>query len=238
MFDKFPNINGGIVILSGGMDSTTTLRLAIEKYSRNDVIALTFQYGQKQKIEVEMARKTCEFLDVDHRVIDIGFLGNINKGFSSNTDNNIETPTAKEVEGLTNPSTYVSNRNMILLSIAASLAEVQGLQGIFTGFQRGDSYGYYDCTRKFVDKFNSLLDENPNFKIKVYAPFVDCHKSEEIQAILDLDGNVDLYKNTITCYNPQGSLACGICPSCDARLTAFRLLNLDDPASYIYDNTI
>ena len=224
-------MNKALVVLSGGLDSTTSLRLALEEY--DEVEAISFDYKQKQRIELELAAKTCERLNVKHKIIDISFLNDINKGFSANTDSDIEMPTINDVLGEPQPVTYVANRNMILMSIAASYAETRKINTIICGFQSNDTYGYWDTTPIFVEKLNSVLDENRTHKIKIIAPFAYLSKDDKLKAVLELDGNLDLYKTTITCYDPdEQGRSCGTCPSCSERLSAFKKIQIEDPIEY------
>lgn len=224
-------MNKALVVLSGGLDSTTSLRLALEEY--DEVEAISFDYKQKQRIELELAAKTCERLKVKHKIIDISFLNDINKGFSANTDSSIDMPTIHDVLGEPQPVTYVANRNMILMSIAASYAETRKINTIICGFQSNDTYGYWDTTPIFVEKLNSVLDENRTHKIKIIAPFANLSKYDELKAVLELDGNLDLYKTTITCYDPdEQGRSCGTCPSCSERLSAFKKIQIEDPIEY------
>lgn len=228
-----PPAKGVVVLLSGGLDSTTSLHLATKHYGKEKVKALSFFYGQKQKHELEMAKKTCESLGVEHKVIDISFLGVINEGFSANTTKAMAMPGIKEVLGDPQPKTYVANRNMILMSIAAAFAETKGFDVILCGLQSNDLYNYHDTTEQWLDKLNSLLAENRKICISVIAPFVALNKRDEILAIKEMYGNVDVFKNTLTCYAPdENGKSCGVCPSCSERLAAFKELNLTDPVEY------
>lgn len=224
-------MNKALVVLSGGLDSTSALRLSLEQF--DEVEAISFDYKQKQRIELELASQTCKRLNVKHKIIDISFLNDINRGFSANTDSDIEMPTIHDVLGEPQPVTYVANRNMILMSIAASYAETQKINTIICGFQGTDTYGYHDTTPTFVKKLNSVLAENRTHKITITAPFVEMSKYDELKAVLELDGNLDLFKTTITCYNPddQGR-SCGTCPSCSERLSAFKKIGFVDPIEY------
>lgn len=222
-----------LVVLSGGLDSTTSLRLAIEDY---DVVeAISFFYNQKQSIELELAKKTCETLGVNHKIVDISFLGDIAKATSTNiAGSDVNMPTIHDVLGDPQPVTYVPNRNMIMLSIAASYAETKGIKYVICGFQSNDTYGYHDTTISFLDKINAVLGENRTHKIKVLAPFVALTKYYEIKTVYEMDGNVDLFKNTITCYDPnEKGESCGVCPSCAERLKAFADMGLTDPIAYV-----
>lgn len=225
--------NGAVVVLSGGMDSTIALRLCIEKYGVDKVKALTFFYGQKQQIEIQKARTSAESLGVTHKIFDLSVLGMIGQGFSANLDPSIVMPTIKDVLGDPRPKTYVPNRNMILMSVAAAFAEVESVDRIVMGLQIHDEYGYHDTTARFVEKINSVLNENRIIKIKVVAPFADLSKYDEIKVLQQLDGNVDILKNTLTCYNPYSNGdSCGICPSCSERIANFAKAGIIDPIKY------
>ena len=234
--------SGALVVLSGGLDSTTALRLAVEKYGAAKVSAVSFFYGQKQVYELELAAASCERLGVKHTEIDASFLYDINIGFSANVDADISMPTLEDVLGDPKPPTYVANRNMIMFSIAAAVAETQRRDLILCGLQSNDTYGYHDTTPVWVEKMNSVLSENRDIKIKIIAPFNDLNKREEIEAVQHLDGNLDLFSTTLTCYNPKGPAlddpdrswySCGVCPSCRERLAAFAKLGLKDPVRYL-----
>lgn len=221
-----------VMILSGGMDSTIAMRLAVERYGAENVSALTFDYGQKQKIEIERAKESTTILGVTHKVIDASFLYNISLGFSANVDTAIAMPTIKDVLADPRPKTYVPNRNMILLSIAAAYAETVSADAIFCGLQATDEYSYHDTTQRFIDKINSTLDENRIIKIKVYAPFASLSKKDELELLQEL-GDMDILKHTITCYNPNDKHeSCGKCPSCAERIRAFMAVGLQDPVPY------
>ena len=223
-----------LVVLSGGLDSTAALRLSQEQY--DEVEAISFDYKQKQRVELELAAKSCARLGVKHQVLDISFLNDINKGFSANTDSDMEMPTIEDVLGEPQPVTYVANRNMILMAIAASYAETRGIERIICGFQVNDTYGYHDTSPIFVQKLNDVLDENRTHKIKIIAPFVSMSKLDELKAVMELDGNLDLFATTITCYNPdKEGKSCGVCPSCSERLNAFKQIGVKDPIAYVQE---
>lgn len=228
-----PNVKGCVVILSGGMDSTIAMRLAVEKYGKENVSALTFYYGQKQRREIEMARMSTNLLGVKHRVVDASFLGDISKGFSANVDTDMAMPTIKDVLGDPRPKTYVPNRNMILMSIAAAFAETQNVDTVVCGLQVHDEYSYWDTTQRWVDKVNDLLSENRNVKIKLVAPFSILSKKQELNILRELDGNLNLTLYTLTCYNPNPQHeSCGNCPSCSERIKNFAEVGEKDMIMY------
>jgi 7-cyano-7-deazaguanine synthase len=230
--NTLPTAKKVVMILSGGMDSTIALRIAVEKYGAENISALTFDYGQKQKIEIERAKQSTKYLGVTHQVVDASFLHKISLGFSANVDTDIEMPTIKDVLGDPRPKTYVPNRNMILLSIAAAYAETVDAEAIFCGLQATDEYSYHDTTQRFIDKVNSTLDENRILKIKVYAPFAGLSKRDELKLLQELN-DMELLKYTLTCYNPNDKHeSCGKCPSCAERINAFKSNGLIDPIPY------
>ena len=234
--ELLPDTKGCVVILSGGLDSTITMRLAVEKYGAENVAALTYDYGQKQRREIEMAKISTNMLRVRHKVVDASFLGDISKGFSANVDTDIAMPTIQDVLGDPRPKTYVPNRNMILMSIAAAYAEVNNVDTILCGLQVHDEYGYHDTTQRWVDKVNDVLSENRIIKIKVTAPFSKLSKLEELRILHELDRDVNLAMFTLTCYNPDTEhRSCGICPSCSERIANFIKFGNRDPVQYSTD---
>lgn len=238
--ELLPETKKVLVILSGGMDSTIALRLCVEKYKAPNVYALSFLYGQKQGAEVGYAALTCRNLGVKHQLLDLSILGKISQGFSANIDHSIPMPTIKEVLGAPRPKTYVPNRNMILMSLAAAYAETENIDTIVMGLQIHDEYGYHDTTERFVKKVNDVLSENRIIKINIIAPFSRMSKYDELLALKKLDGNFNLLKNTLTCYNPitrygSAPLSCGECPSCSERINAFMKIGEKDPVEYKID---
>lgn len=237
-----PDGNGAIVILSGGLDSTIALRLAHRKYGEWKTVALSFNYNQKQNIELEYARKSTRALRVEHEIVDLSFLGEFSKGFSANVDPDIDMPTVKEIIGHPQPKTYVPNRNMIMLSIACSLAEVRSLDYVICGLQVHDLYSYWDTSLAFVDKMNDVISENRLHKTRIIAPFATLTKYDELKILQEMDGNIDFAEKTWTCYNPQNIAnkyedypvwaACAKCPSCAERIQNFGRLKIEDPLPY------
>jgi 7-cyano-7-deazaguanine synthase len=233
---EFPEASKAVVVLSGGMDSAIAARLAAEKLGKENVHSLSFFYGQKQSIELEYAKINSEKLGLkSHTVIDISFLGDIVRDVTANIVGGKEMPTIKDVLADPQPVTYIPNRNAILFMIAASYAEANDLDLIVTGLQAQDQYAFFDTTPAFVDAINNVLAQNRQKKIRVYAPFVDKNKAQEIALLQELDGNVDLLKTTITCYNPTEDVSCGKCPSCAERIANFKKVGLIDPIKYAID---
>lgn len=234
--NKLPDTKKVIVILSGGMDSTIAMRLCCLRYGMNNVYALSFYYGQKQQAELAHAAASAKLLGVKHKIFNLGVLGEISEGFSANTSKDVAMPTIDDVLGDPRPKTYVPNRNMIMMSVAAAFAEVEGIDTIIMGLQIHDEYGYHDTTARFVSKINDVLSENRIIKIKVVAPFAELSKLDEIRILKELDGHVGLLGLTLTCYNPNSNNeSCGVCPSCSERIANFIKAGEKDPIKYQID---
>lgn len=232
MLDLLPE-GGAVVVLSGGMDSTIAMRLCVEKYGKDNVRALTFDYGQKQNAEIARARSSTALLKVEHKVLDLYVLGDIAMGYSANVDKNIAMPTIKDILGDPAPKTEVPNRNMVMLSLAAAYAQTRKIKNIITGLQVHDEYSYWDTTQRFVDAMNTVLAQNRITQVKILAPFSHLSKQQEIKILKDLDGNLDLLQHTLTCYNPnERDESCGNCPSCSERINAFMVNGTIDPVPY------
>lgn len=225
-----------VVVISGGMDSTIALIRTIHEHGKENVEAISFYYGQKQKVELEMAQLTCKNQGVKHTVLDVSFMGAYLANKSANIEgSSIATPTADEVVHNSQPVTYVPNRNMMLISISASYAESIGADEIIMGFQSQDTYGYWDCTEEFVTAINNTLSLNRQNSVKLTTPFVGVSKVDELEQFIKLVGEDEalaILSNTLTCYNPENSVSCGICPSCVDRLHAFEANGLIDSIKY------
>ncbi len=221
-----------LVVLSGGLDSSVATMMLVDQYGKDNVKAVTFDYNQKQRIEIFKARELCNALGVEHTVLDLSILGEIARPLSANIEGtDIDMPNIKEVLGDPQPVTYVPFRNMILLSLALSQAEVQKCNKVYTGLQVHDEYGYWDTTQKFVDSMNAVASQNRHNTIEIVAPFSQMSKADEIKIAIDL-GQFDLLKHTMTCYEPLASVSCGKCPSCAERIMNFMKVGRQDPIPY------
>lgn len=217
-----------VVLVSGGLDSATVLALAVASGARCH--ALTFDYGQRHRVELEAARCVAQRLGVDrHRVVklDIGWMGG-----SALTDTAIAVPQAP---GTGIPVTYVPARNTIFLSIALGWAEVLEARDIYIGANAVDYSGYPDCRPEFIQTFENLANratragvEGRNFR--VHAPLMHLHKHEIIREGRRL--GVD-YSLTLSCYDPDAAgLACGRCDACRLRAQGFTEAGVPDPTRY------
>ena len=222
---------GAVVLLSGGVDSTVLLHHVARELRRAPVHALSFHYGQRHHRELDCARAQAVLAGVAaHHVVDISFLGPLLNGASALVRGG---PPVPDLAGLAEdqraqPPTYVPNRNMVLLSLAAAHAEAHGVREVFYGAQAQDEYGYWDCTREFLDRLNRVLALNRAAPVTVCAPFVTKPKAETVALGLRL--GVD-FAQTWSCYR-GGDAACGTCPTCVERLNAFKACGVTDPLPY------
>jgi len=229
---NFPkSVSGVVSVLSGGLDSTILTYKLVELYGAKKVKALSFVYGQKQNQEIVLAGITCSKLGIQHKIIDISFLGEISSEMCANiASSDVEMPTITDVLGDPQPPTYVPFRNMILNSIAFSFAETQNCDFVATGLQIHDEYGYWDTSAAFVDSMNAVASNNRTHSVKLIAPFAELSKSDEI--LIGEKLGVP-FQDTLTCYNPNTKHeSCGVCPSCSERIQNFKNVNKVDPATY------
>ena len=217
-----------VVLLSGGVDSTVLLHHVVRELHCRPVHALSFAYGQRHRRELACARAQAQTVGVTaHEVIDLGFLGPLLRSGSALIEGGAAVPNLAELteEALRQPPTYVPNRNMLLLSLAAAYAEANGLYDLFYGAQAQDEYGYWDCTAEFLQRINDTLALNRARPVRVHAPFIDKPKAYTVGLGLRL--GVD-FGQTWSCY-AGGEVACGVCPTCVERVNAFHSQGALDP---------
>ncbi len=217
-----------VVLLSGGLDSSTVLAIALEM--GYEVHALSFDYGQRHSRELESAKKIAKYFNVPHKIIKID-LRQI--GGSALTDN-IEVPerNMEEIEKEI-PITYVPARNTILLSLALGYAEVIDADAIFYGANAIDYSGYPDCRPEYVEAFERMANLGTKRgvegkPIKIIAPIIHMTKAEIIKKGMELGVPYEL---TWSCYK-GGEKACGKCDSCLLRLKGFMEAGYEDPLEY------
>lgn len=209
-----------VVILSGGMDSTTLAYDLVNK--KYEVFALSFDYGQKHRKELVKAMVTATNLGIRHEVIDLSYLSKFLK--SSLTDSTQQVPEGHYADD-NMKSTVVPNRNMIMLSIAIGYAITVGADTVAYGAHAGDHAIYPDCRPQFVWEMQKVADICHFTPVKLYAPYLSIHKGEI--AILGKMLKVP-YENTWTCY-VGGEKPCGRCGSCVERAEAFAFAGMEDP---------
>ncbi|MGY5449723.1 7-cyano-7-deazaguanine synthase QueC [Agarivorans sp. MS3-6] len=212
-----------VVIYSGGMDSFTVLHKTLEQGLQP--FALSFNYGQRHIKELDYAKKVCNDLSLEHKIVDISSINQLLAGSSLTSDLDIPEGDYQE-ESM--KSTVVPNRNMILLSLAIAYAVSIGAKKVFYGAHSGDHAIYPDCRPEFVNKMNDVSLVANYDPVEVISPYLLQSKIEILQDGLRM--NLD-YAQTWTCYNGREQ-ACGKCGACQERLEAFQLNGLNDPLSY------
>ena len=215
-----------VVVLSGGLDSTTLLYDVLDRAScPSRVKAISFDYGQRHKIELEKAAETCKKLGVEHKIVDISGINSVIKG-SALTDD-IDVPEG-HYEDESMKVTVVPNRNAIMASIAIGYAVSLDFDRVALGVHAGDHAIYPDCRPVFI-KALSVLAEVSNYKpIDIYTPYINFSKSNIVARGINLEVDFSL---THTCYKGNDN-ACGKCGSCKERLEAFKENNIKDPIKY------
>jgi len=214
-----------VVILSGGLDSTTLLYEVRTLFKTPNVSAISFNYGQKHSKELSMATKTCKYLGIEHIIINIPELGAFST--SSLTSKSIPIPEGHyEEESM--KSTVVPNRNMVLISLAASYAISKKAQFLYYGAHSGDHVIYPDCRPQFVNAMGVALNICDWTPLVLDAPYLKLNKGDIVSKGLKLGVRYDW---TWTCYRGE-ELACGKCGSCIERLEAFEEAGCKDPVKY------
>jgi len=221
--------NKAVVLLSGGLDSATTL--AIARQAGYQCYALSFDYGQRHRCELDAATKIAASLGaVEHRCFQLDLA---QFGGSALTDATIAVPDTRSA-GI--PVTYVPARNTVFLSIALAWAEVLDAQAIFIGVNAVDYSGYPDCRPEYIQAYQHMarlatkagVEGKP---IHIHSPLIHLSKAMIIQRGADLGVN---YSLTISCYQPDGEgRACGVCEACQLRRDGFSRAGVADPTKYI-----
>lgn len=219
-----------VVLLSGGADSSVLLHFVAKRLGGNPLLAVSFDYGQRHRRELEAAAAQAKAAGAEHLVLELRFLGPLLSAGSALVSGGEAVPDLAVLseEELRQPPTYVPNRNMMLLSMAAACAEARGVSDIYYGAQAQDEYGYWDCTGEFLARLNALFSLNRKTPVRIHAPFVRWPKAETIRLGLEL--GVD-FAQTWSCYR-GGDTACGTCPTCVERLKAFETEGARDPLIY------
>ena len=222
-----------VVLSSGGIDSTTAM--AIAKAEGYEIYSLSFNYGQRHKIELEMAKKAAEYFDAKkHIIIDI----DLRKFGGSALTADIDVPKDRLVEEMASgiPVTYVPARNTIFLSFALAWAEVLNADAIFIGVNALDYSGYPDCRPEYIKAFEEMANlatkagVEGKMKFKIKTPLINMTKAEIIKKGSEL--GID-YSFTWSCYDPQPDGAhCGRCDSCLLRKKGFKEAVVKDPTRY------
>ena len=219
--------NKALVLLSGGLDSSVVLSVCQEK--GYDIYAISFDYGQRHKVELEYAKFQATFFNcISHQVFKMEFYGG-----SALTDD-IKVPKNRDSHSMSKdiPVTYVPSRNIVFLSFASGYAECHDIDNIFIGVNAIDYSGYPDCRKNFIDNFEKLINKSTKkglegSKFKINTPLINLSKKDIIK--LGHKNGVD-FSMTSSCYSPKLKKNCGVCDSCLLRKQGFEEAGLRDPA--------
>ena len=219
--------NKALVLLSGGLDSSVVLSVCQEK--GYDIYAISFDYGQRHKVELEYAKFQATFFNcISHEVFKMEFYGG-----SALTDD-IKVPKNRDSHSISKdiPVTYVPSRNIVFLSFASGYAECHDIDNILLGVNAIDYSGYPDCRKNFIDNFEKLINKSTKkglegSKFKINTPLINLSKKDIIK--LGHKNGVD-FSMTSSCYSPKLKKNCGVCDSCLLRKQGFEEAGLRDPA--------
>jgi 7-cyano-7-deazaguanine synthase len=218
-----------VVLLSGGLDSATTL--AIARSEGFDCYCLSLDYGQRHRVELDAAANVARALQAkEHRIVQLGL---DTFGGSALTDTSIAVPVDGAQEGI--PVTYVPARNTIMLSLALAWAEVLGSRDIYVGVNAVDYSGYPDCRPEYIAAFEKMANLATKAgvegaRLTIHAPLINLSKAEIVRQGTDL--GID-YGTTVSCYQADSDgRACGVCDSCRLRREGFVAAGQTDPTRY------
>ena len=216
---------GHLVVLSGGLDSTVCMALALEE-SGVAPLALTFDYGQRHRVELDRAAGVAGHYRSEHLVVRLDTAA---WGGSALTDPAIDVPMTGSSSGI--PVTYVPARNSIFLAVALGVAEARNLDAVWIGVNAIDYSGYPDCRPEFIEAFRAVartgqrrgVEGNP---VELRSPLIDCTKEEIVRLGVECGAPLAL---TWSCYL-GGARPCGTCEACRLRAQGFEAAGVDDPA--------
>ena len=222
-----------IVLLSGGLDSTTVATMAVKEFSAENVVAATLFYGQKHSVELDAAKAVVEYLGIKKHYIR-SLPEDIFRGFGStlvDADKPNPEVTYEELMKQAGPSpTYVPFRNGNLLAVAAALALVEGCDLLFYGAHAEDArnFAYPDCTFEFNGAMANAIYVGTYYKVRMVVPLQWMTKTEVVKKAIEVGAPIHL---THSCYNGTRP-ACGKCPTCISRIEAFKAAGYRDPIPY------
>ena len=213
-----------LVVLSGGQDSTTCLYWAIERFGRANVDTVTFDYGQRHRIELGCAARVAEYAGVPNVVLPIDTFTAL--GGDALTDEAIEV--ARELDVVSGlPNTFVPGRNLVFLTFAAAYAWRRAVANIVTGVAQTDYSGYPDCREVTIASLQDTLRLGMEFDVTIHTPLMHLSKKDTVELSREL-GGLPAMALTHTCYNGERP-PCGECPACLLRASGFAEAGIEDP---------
>lgn len=217
---EFPGLptDPAIVVLSGGQDSMTCLRLALARHEK--VYAVSFLYGQKHRTELRQAALVADRHGVPHSIIDLSFFGAMVTSELTHDGGDMNAAHANKPKL---PASFVPNRNALFLTLAHACAQEQGARLIYTGVCQTDYSGYPDCRQEFISALEASLNIGYETDIKIITPMMNIDKAATFQMAADLECLEEIIEDSHTCYNGdrtarhEWGYGCGECPACEIR---------------------
>ena len=208
------NNNKAIVVFSGGQDSTTCLFWAIKRFK--EVIAITFDYGQRHALEIDVAKAICHEHGIQHHILDMSLLAQLSPNALTNHDIKVEHGEDGEL-----PSTFVPARNLLFMSFAGAVAYSKGAKHLITGVSEADFSGYPDCRDAFMKAMNVTLNLSMDRDFVIHTPLMWRDKSEVWELSDELNQLDYVREKTLTCYEGVIGDGCKKCPACELRLNGY-----------------
>ena len=213
-----------LVVLSGGQDSTTCLYWAIDRFGTENVETLTFDYGQRHRVELDCAVRVADVAGVPNTVLPIETFAAL--GGDALTDADVTVQSGVDAStGL--PNTFVPGRNLVFLTFAAAFAWRRGIANLVTGVAQTDYSGYPDCREGTITALQHALRLGMAFDVTIHTPLMHLSKKETVELARDL-GGLPAMAFTHTCYNGERP-PCGVCPACELRAKGFAEAGIEDP---------
>ncbi len=219
-----PSDEMALVVLSGGQDSTTCLYWAIDRFGTANVSTISFDYGQRHKIELECAARIAKHASVGNACLPINTFAAL--GGDALTDRHIAVDSQISAEsGL--PNTFVPGRNLVFLTFAAAYAYQRGIDHLVTGVAQTDYSGYPDCREETMRALQQALRAGMESTVSIHTPLMHFSKKETVELAVQL-GALPAMALTHTCYNGKRP-PCGKCPACELRAKGFAEAGIEDP---------
>ena len=213
-----------LIVLSGGQDSTTCLYWALDKFGSDAVEAITFDYGQRHRVELGCAARVAEFAGVPHTVMPIDTFAAL--GGNALTDQNIGVQKDADIE-TDLPNTFVPGRNIVFLTFAAAYAWQRNIEHLVTGVAQTDYSGYPDCRQETIEALQATIRLGMASNVVIHTPLMSLSKKETVLLARDL-GALEVMALTHTCYEGRRP-PCGECPACVLRARGFNEAGIEDP---------
>ena len=211
-----------LVILSGGQDSTTCLYWAKKRFDVKNIEAVTFDYGQRHKIEISCAQQIAESNDIPHHIIPINSFESLGQNSLTGNKSEFDDGQYRDL-----PKTFVPGRNLIFLTFAASLAWQKKINHLVIGTSQTDYSGYPDCRENTIEAMEKTLNLGLDYAIKIHTPLMHLSKSETVVLAAEL-GAMDAMAYTHTCYKGEQP-PCQQCEACKLRAKGFINAGFEDP---------